>query len=260
MEKPDIVDRVCEILAYRFDQYVDRWQVIAAFVIAALLMLFSLGLYVRGLITARPKVVQAASSDTAVPQAEKPASPGNIYVYVCGAVNKPGVYRVGDGTRVNAAVALAGGLAADADVAPLNLAKKLTDGERIYIPKIGEPVTGLGASSPGALTGAGGPSAGNANGSNGSSASGSGGLTGNSGSNGGSGQGLSAWNADGKLNLNTATVDDLDKLPGIGPAFASRILDYRQKQNGFTDVSQLKNIQGIGPKTYAKLKPLVYVE
>lgn len=250
MEKPDLVDRVCDLLAYRFDQYVDRWQVIASLVIAVCIMALSLGLYIRGRVSLTPKVIQAAPSAANAPQADKKDG-SFLYVYVCGAVNKPGVYRVGNGTRINAAVALAGGLAADADAAPVNLAKKLTDGERIYIPRVNErAAANSAANSP-------------------STASGSGGAPGDPGNSGNingvdpglnGGQLTSAWNSDGKLNLNAATAEDLDKLPGIGPAFIARIMEYRQKHNGFTDIAQLRNIDGIGPKTYAKLKPLVCIE
>jgi competence protein ComEA len=252
MEKPDLVDRVCDLLSYRFDQYVDRWQVIATLVIAVCILALSLGLYIRGRVTSTPKVIQAAPSAAIAPQADKKDS-SLMYVYVCGAVNKPGVYRVGSGTRINAAVALAGGLTADADAAPINLAKKLTDGERIYIPRVNErpsPNNTVGASGPVNASGSGGPSGDTANGAN---VGGS--FTGLNGE-----QLTSAWNVDGKLNLNTATADDLDKLPGIGPAFIARIMDYRQKHEGFTDIAQLRNIEGIGPKTFAKLKPLVFVE
>ena len=61
------------------------------------------------------------------------------------------------------------------------------------------------------------------------------------------------------LNLNTATQADLEKLPGVGPATAKQILDYRQKNNGFKKVEELMNIKGIGEKSFLKLKPLVTV-
>lgn len=250
MEKPDFIDHVCELLAYRFDQYVDRWQVILCLVIAGIILLFTVGMYVRDLVFSRPKVIQAAPSAAAAPPAVKKAAASKIYVYICGAVNKPGVYQISAGTRLNAAIALAGGLLPDADATHLNLAKKLTDGERAYIPKIGEkpmPTTNDPADTQG--NNASGPASGNgANGTNSTASGSSYGLP------------ATAWNADGKLNLNAATADDLDKLPGIGPAFIARILDYRKKQNGFTEIAQLRNIEGIGPKTYAKLKPLVFVE
>ena len=61
------------------------------------------------------------------------------------------------------------------------------------------------------------------------------------------------------LNLNTATQADLEKLPGVGPATAKQILEYRQKNNGFKKVEELMNIKGIGEKSFLKLKPLVTV-
>jgi len=61
------------------------------------------------------------------------------------------------------------------------------------------------------------------------------------------------------LNLNTATQADLEKLPGVGPAMAKQILDYRQKNSGFKKVEELMNIKGIGEKSFLKLKPLVTV-
>ena len=61
------------------------------------------------------------------------------------------------------------------------------------------------------------------------------------------------------LNLNTATQADLEKLPGVGPAMAKQILDYRQKNNGFKKIEELMNIKGIGEKSFLKLKPLVTV-
>ena len=61
------------------------------------------------------------------------------------------------------------------------------------------------------------------------------------------------------VNLNTATQADLEKLPGVGPATAKQILEYRQKNNGFKKVEELMNIKGIGEKSFLKLKPLVTV-
>ncbi len=66
--------------------------------------------------------------------------------------------------------------------------------------------------------------------------------------------------SDGKIDLNTASLEELDTLPGIGPVLAQRILDYRAKNGGFASVEEILNIQGIGEKTYAKIVDLVKVE
>lgn len=66
--------------------------------------------------------------------------------------------------------------------------------------------------------------------------------------------------SDGKIDLNTASLEELDTLPGIGPVLAQRILDYRAENGGFASVEEILNIQGIGEKTYAKIVDLVKVE
>jgi competence protein ComEA len=71
--------------------------------------------------------------------------------------------------------------------------------------------------------------------------------------------GKPAASAPAPLNLNVATVADLQKLPGIGPALAARILDYRQKNGGFKKIEELMNVQGIGEQSFLKLKPLVVI-
>lgn len=65
---------------------------------------------------------------------------------------------------------------------------------------------------------------------------------------------------EGKINLNTASVDQLDLLPGIGPAYAQRIIDYRDANGPFKAASEIQNIAGIGPKTFEKIKDLITVE
>jgi competence protein ComEA len=153
--------------------------------------------------------------------------PAHIAVHVAGAVTRPGVVELPAGSRVIDAVETVGGGLADADLDRLNLAAKLTDGERVYVPKVGQP-------DPGVVPDVGGSSA-TAGGS-------SGGAT-----------------AGGKLNLNTATQAQLEDLPGIGPTYAQAIVAERQRRGGFKSVNELRSVRGIGDKRFAELAPLVTV-
>lgn len=265
-----MIDHICDFFSFRFDQHLDRWQVIAALALALVIILFSLVGLVRSRWGGAPKVTVAANAASSRGSGAASATGSGashskagdyVFVYVCGAVRQPGVYRTGAGTRVNIAVSLAGGLAENADATRVNLARRVVDGERIYIPRAGETIDpaplDVSGDTPGASAGTASGS-GDAGSSDGGGGAGSGAGAGNNNS---SAQTRSpAWRSDGRLNLNLATASDLDLLPGIGPAFAARIIDYRQKHNGFTSIEQLGNVRGIGPKTLAKLKPLVCIE
>jgi competence protein ComEA len=139
-------------------------------------------------------------------------------VQVTGAVRRPGVYRVPGWARLNAAVRRAGGPTASADLAGVNLAAKVADGQQIIVPE----------------RGAGGATAA-------ASASGLGGETG----------------MGPPVSLNTATVEQLDELEGVGPVTAQKILDWRKQHGGFRSVDDLKQISGIGPKRFETLKDKV---
>lgn len=151
--------------------------------------------------------------------AEAGVSGGILLVHVLGAVEKPGLFELPDGSRVVDAVAAAGGMSATADPAGVNLARPVSDGEQLYLPAIGETA----AAAPGA----------------GSAPTGAAGAP------------------AGKVNLNAATVADLDGLPRIGPALAQRIIDYRLANGQFSSVDDLRNVTGIGEKTFAGLKDLI---
>jgi competence protein ComEA len=155
--------------------------------------------------------------------------PSRIAVHVAGAVARPGVVELPAGSRVIDAVEAVGGAPPDADLDRLNLAAKLVDGERVFVPKVGQ-------ADPGVVPGAGG----------GASTDGSGGSGG-------------AVAPGGKVNLNTATQDQLEELPGIGPAYAQAIIAERQRRGGFTSVNELRSVRGIGDKRFAQLAPLVTV-
>ncbi len=146
--------------------------------------------------------------------------PPLIFVQVAGAVVEPGVYQMPDGSRAFQAIVQAGGFAQDADQQTVPLASRLTDGCRLYVPKIGETLSGP------VLTGGSG---------------GSGGSTGSS----------------GPVSLNSATLEQLDSLPGIGPSLAQKIIDFRQAQGPFTSVDQLGDVPGIGDSKLEQLRPLV---
>ncbi len=152
-----------------------------------------------------------------------------LVVYVCGAVNRPGVYRLAPGSRVADLLDHAGGPTAKASLEAINLAAKLADGQQIVVPDKGAPaVAGAGA---GAAAG-------------GSAAAGASG-------------GAAAPGAP--VNLNTASLSELDALPGVGPSTAQKIIDYRTANGGFSSVDDLKNVSGIGEVRFAALKDLVTV-
>ncbi|MFA5867503.1 MAG: helix-hairpin-helix domain-containing protein [Actinomycetota bacterium] len=249
LNQPDLVARIIEFISFRFDQEVDRWQVIAALCVALLVIMYSSYNLFRAWSARGVQVIATTANeknngtgggnDTGGGKSGSAKKSQWLFVYLCGAVQKPGVYRVGAGTRLNAAIALAGGLAAEGNGNAVNMARLVVDGERIYIPKVGEKLStttsieGLGSSE--------------------GSGSGSGG---GSGSDSGAGQ----KDDSGRININTANAAALDTIPGIGPTLAGRIIDHRQKRNGFTDINQLGEVEGIGPKTFAKIKPYIYVE
>ena len=136
-----------------------------------------------------------------------------LVVDVAGAVRRPGLYRLKDGSRVADAVTRAGGPTPKAQIELLNLAARIADGEQIIVPRRGQ-------ASP--------------------SASASGGAV-----------------AAGPVHLNTATLEGLDALPGVGPVTAQKILDYRQQHGAFGSVDELDAIAGIGPARLEQLRGLV---
>ncbi|MFE6825816.1 helix-hairpin-helix domain-containing protein [Streptomyces sp. NPDC057690] len=148
-----------------------------------------------------------------------------IVVDVSGKVRKPGIHRLPAGSRVVDALGAAGGVRPGTDTDGLNRARFLVDGEQVVV----------GAPAP--LTGAVGTGAGSA-------AAGSTGA--------GAGAGPPA-----PISLNTATVDQFDTLPGVGPVLAQHILDYRAQHGGFRSVDELREVNGIGERRFADLRNLV---
>lgn len=160
-------------------------------------------------------------SDTAVYSSSIADEPEIIVIYVTGAVKYPGVYELNKGDRVKDAIDVAGGTLPDADLLRINLAQKLLDEDKVYIPKIGEE----------------------------------------SGNRGGVDYLIPGVNSSesGKININNAGLAELEQLPGIGPATAQKIIDYRTKNGRFNSIEELKNVSGIGDKKYEDLKDKITV-
>ncbi len=151
------------------------------------------------------------------------ARSSRVVVHVAGAVASPGVYELDATARVNAAIERAGGTTVDADPDLLNLAAPVVDGQRIYVPVVGEQVPA--EVLPPAPSGA----------------------------------AAEAAERAGPLDLNTATAPALDDLPGIGPATASAIVDDRARNGPFATVDDLERVPGIGPAKLAAIRDLVAV-
>jgi competence protein ComEA len=159
---------------------------------------------------------------TVEPQAVEPAAveaapAPRLVVHVVGAVRRPGLYRLTHGSRIADAVRRAGGATRRADLSLVNLAAQVSDGTQVVVPRR-------------EVVRAGSPEAG-------------GGEEGSS--------------PGGPVHLNTATPDELDALPGIGPVTAQKILDYRDEHGAFSSVDDLDAIPGIGPARLEQLRELV---
>ena len=175
--------------------------------------------------------VEAAVEDDMDPEGGAPSETGDassqetetLFVQVAGAVKSPGVYELAADARVFEAIELAGGLKKNADDAGLNQAAPLTDGEKIYVYSIGEldeaAVNGSGESVDNGF----------------------------------------GDSVDGRININTAGLDDLKTLSGIGDAKAQAIISYRESNGGFRNVEELTKVDGIGDATFQKLKDYITI-
>jgi competence protein ComEA len=149
-------------------------------------------------------------------------------VHAAGAVAHPGVYGVRQGARVADVLAAAGGPSAEADLDQLNLAAPVADGERVRVPRRGEVADGREPSS-----GAGGGTQPMAAG--------------------------SAARPASAVDINRAGAQELEALPGVGPATAAAIVAWRQAHGRFRSVTDLLDVRGIGPAKFETLRPLVRV-
>ncbi len=153
------------------------------------------------------------------------AAPQHVVVHVVGAVRHPGLYRLRDGSRIADAVRRAGGASRRANLGGLNLAAPLVDGAQVVVPARVQIVPGAAPGGASSATGVPGTAAGAA--------------------------------PTQKLSLSTATAEQLDELPGVGPVTAQKILDYRAEHGFVRSVDDLDAVPGIGPARIEQLRELV---
>ena len=188
--------------------------------LTALALLVAAAIGLAGLDSSGERPAPAAAPPAIRVEASAGADRGHALVHVTGAVRRPGVYRLRAGMRIDDALRLAGGPTRRADLTAVNLAAKVDDGRQVLV-----PVRARGSGGPPAPAGA-----------------------------------AAAPAAPGSpVNLNTATLEQLDALDGIGPATAQSILDFREEQGGFGSVEELGQIPGIGEKRLATLREAVTV-
>jgi len=174
-----------------------------------------------------------------------PAPAKRLYVDVTGAVRRPSLYILPPQSRVMQAILAAGGPTGEADMDAVNLAQKVTDGEKVFVPRRSltpplrvaddaSPIPALSPLSRAATKPAKGARAGRAD--------------------------KITVEAGEQIALNTATEADLQRLPGIGPSMAGRILAYRRQAGRFEKIEDLMQVTGIGPKKFAKIAPFVKLD
>jgi competence protein ComEA len=187
-----------------FDLHFSRPQKIALSIIAAIVLVLSIFMVVRGNTQANavPEIIPVTIAEP------------DIFVDVTGAVNNPGVYSLTGRSRVIDAIKAAGDSAPGADLSTINLARVLNDGEQIYVDS----------------------------------------TVVNS-----SGQRVSKKVALGPININRATLRQLDSLDGIGPVIAGRIIEYRKKNGSFLTIEDLQKVSGIGVAKFAQIKSKVRI-
>jgi len=199
---------------------IDGKQLIGALFLAVLLIIGGFFYYLRS----KPKPVKQDifSTKSGKPALEKKETQPkkDLIIHVCGAVRKPGVIKLKKGDRVVDALNLAGGATEDAGLDVLNLAAKLSDGQRVYVPRQGEQVN---QEMMGSIAG-------------------------------------SSPEQASLVNINSASATELESLPGVGPVLAQRIMEYRESEGGFSSVEQLRKVEGIGPKKFEQLKDKVTID
>lgn len=195
-------------------------------------------------------VVQIVDEAAQAPKPSEASAPSaEIVVHVAGKVRRPGVYRLRPGERVYQAIQMAGGCLPNADTDALNLAARANDGEQIYVPSREETRTARAGGQMSAAVG--GQAAANrlpavrrVN------------LPALRIPRGSSSEKLTSP-GEGTVNINTADEEELQRLPGVGPSTAQKIIAYRQQVGRFTGAEQLMDVHGIGPKKFETMAPFV---
>ena len=163
-----------------------------------------------------PESITAEAQDENM--ADENVQTKQCYVHICGAINKPGVYCVEEGSRLYEVILLAGGMTPEAADATVNQAQKVSDGMQIYIPTDEEVQNGTANGTQGGVP-----------------------------------------ETDGRVNINTAGVEQLCTLPGIGETRAQAIIAYRTKHGAFQSVEELMNVSGIKAGIFERIKELIRV-
>ena len=161
-------------------------------------------------------------SETDANETEDEVTPTLVYVYICGAIETPGVYEMPEGSRICDVLTKAGGFTKDAAKDYWNQAKLLVDGEMIYVPTVEEAAQW------------GTPLAGGR-------------------------EDNTSSDTQGKVNINTASKDKLMTIPGVGEARALAIIAYREESGGFSKIEDIKKVAGIKDGVYSKMKDYIVV-
>ena len=227
-----------------------RWPAFTRAHLAIVAVIATLGILLAGWAVLRARPVPLPAAAVSVPRATPPspttgsepttaqrtpetstsarASPSTLVVHVLGAVKRPGLVQLREPARVQNAIERAGGLRPGADLGDLNLAQVLTDGQQVVIGQTSESGQERENERGSELRGGGPPP---------------------------SATGTDRPGTTAEVDLNTATATQLETLPGVGPVTAAKIIAWREEHGRFTQVSELQEVAGIGPKTYAELAP-----
>ena len=176
-------------------------------------------------LTEEKELYQETIEEKEVKKEEKDITNKEITVYVSGEVNKPGIVTLNEGDRLATAVEMVGGTTDKADLNGINMAIKVQDEMHYIIPKIGDVVK------------------------NNSSE-----IVSNDNSNQGGASKTS------QININTATIEELDTLPGVGEATANKIVNHRSENGEFKSIEEIKNVNGIGDKKFEEIKNLICIK